>query len=125
METITTVFRSITSVNQLSFYAAVAVMCEVHASYHARTPVVGEKLSSSFVSNVINTNVLFNYDDPINRELLLQRFGERIEKLSQQDKLSKFCTDVESLTVVEVGQYFMTKDAAYFSQFTDAVACRE
>ena len=28
-------------------------------------------------------------------------------------------------TVVEVGQYFMTKDSAEFSQFTDAVACRE
>ena len=29
------------------------------------------------------------------------------------------------LTVVEVGQYFMTKDTEEFSQFTDAVACRE
>ena len=29
------------------------------------------------------------------------------------------------LTTVEVGQYFMTKDTEEFSQFTDAVACRE
>ena len=29
------------------------------------------------------------------------------------------------LNVVEIGQYFMTKDAEEFSQFTDAVACRE
>ena len=29
------------------------------------------------------------------------------------------------LNVVEIGQYFMTKDTAEFSQFTDAVACRE
>ena len=36
----------------------------------------------------------------------MQRYGERIEKLSQQDKLSKFCTDAGFLTVVEVGQYF-------------------
>ena len=36
---------------------------------------------------------------------------ERIEKLSQQDKLSKFCMDAGFLNV--------------FSQFTDAVACRE
>ena len=37
----------------------------------------------------------------------------------------KICTDAEFLTTVEVGQYFMTKDTAEFSQFTDAVACRE
>ena len=57
--------------------------------------------------------------------ILLQRYGERIEKLSRQDKLSKFCMDAGFLTVVEVGQYFMTKDTEEFSQFTDAVACRE
>ena len=51
--------------------------------------------------------------------------GERIEKLSQQDKLSKFCMDAGFLNVVEIGQYSMTKDTAEFSQFTDAVACRE
>ena len=50
-------------------------------------------------------------------ELLLQRYGERIEKSS--------CMDAGFLTVVEVGQYFMTKDTEEFSQFTDAVACRE
>ena len=51
--------------------------------------------------------------------------GERIEKLSQQDKLSKFCMDAGFLNVVEIGQYFMTTDTAEFSEFTDAVACRE
>ena len=29
------------------------------------------------------------------------------------------------LNVVDIGQYFMTKDTAEFSQFTDAVSCRE
>ena len=29
------------------------------------------------------------------------------------------------LNVVEIGQYFMTKDTAQFPQFTDAMACRE
>ena len=47
-----------------------------------------------------------------------------LKKLSQQDKLSKFCTDAEFLNVVEIGQYFMTKDTADYSQFY-AVACRE
>ena len=125
-ETIETVFRTITSVNQLSLYGAVAEMCEEYESYHDRTgrPVVGGQSSSSFVPNVIKTNVLLKSDDPVNKDLPLQQHGERIEKLSQQDRLSKFCTDAGFLTVVEIGQYFMTKDTAEFSQFTDAVACR-
>ena len=101
-------------------------MCEEYASYHDRTgrPVVGGQSSSSFVPNVIKTNVSLKSDDPAHKEFLVQRYGERIEKLSQQDRLSKFCTDAGFLTVVEIGQYFMTKDTAEFSQFTDAVACR-
>ena len=109
-ETIETVFRTIISVNQLSLYGALVEMCEEYESYHAGRPVVGEQSSSTFVPNVINTNAPLNNDDRAHKDLLLQRYGERIEKLSQQDKLSKFCKDAGSLTVVEVGQYFMTKD---------------
>ena len=102
-------------------------MCEEHETFHDRTgqPVVGGQSSSSFVPNVIKTNMPLNNCDPTHEELPLQRYGERIEKLSQQDKLAKFCMDAGFLNVVEIGQYFMTKDTAKFSQFTDAVACRE
>ena len=55
----------------------------------------------------------------------MQRHEERIKNLSQQDRLSKFCKDAGFLNVVEIGQYFMTKDTEEFSQFTDSVACRE
>ena len=61
-------------------------------------------------------------DDPAQEEDLLQRYRERIKKLSQQDRVSKFCTDAGFLTTVEVGQYFMTKDTEEFSQFTDSVS---
>ena len=71
---------------------------------------MGGQSSSSFVPNVIKTSVLLNDDDPAHKEFLLQRYGERIEKLTQQDTLSKFCTDAGFLTTVEVGQYFMTND---------------
>ena len=60
-ETITTFFfRTITSVNQLSLYGAVAEMCEECESYNDRTgrPVVGGQSSSSFVASVIKTNLL-------------------------------------------------------------------
>ena len=60
-----TVFRAITSVNQLSLYGAVAEMCKEYESYHDRTrgPVVRGQSSSSFVSSVIKTNMLLNDDD--------------------------------------------------------------
>ena len=83
------------------------------------------EFGSSFVPSVIKTNMPLNDDDPAHKDLLLQQYGERIEKLSQQGRLSKFCTDVGFLTMVDVGQYFMTKDTEEFSQFTDSVACRE
>ena len=85
---------------------------------------MGGQSSSSFVPRVIKTEVLLDCDDFARKDLLLQQYGERIEKLSQQDTLSKFCLDAGFLNV-EIGQYFMTKDTAEFSQFTDAVACRE
>ena len=87
--------------------------------------VVGEQSSSSFVPSVIKTEALLDCDDLVRKDLPLQQYGERIEKLSQQDKLSKFCMDAGFLNVVEIGQYFMTKDTEEFSQFTNTVACRE
>ena len=64
-ETLTTVFRTIISVNQLSLHGAVGEMCEEYESYHDRTgqQVVGGQSSSSFVPSVIKTNVSLNNDD--------------------------------------------------------------
>ena len=126
LETIETIFRIIVSANQLSVHGAVAETCEEYESLHDRTerPVVMGQSSSSLVLSVIKTEVPLDCDDLANKDLLLQQYGERIEKLSQQDKLSKFCMDAGFLNVVEIGQYFMTKDTAEFTQF-HAVACRE
>ena len=87
-----TFFRIIVSANQLSLYGAVAEICEEYETLHERTgqPVVGGQSSSSLVLSVIKTEVPLDCDDPANQDLLLQQYGERIEKLSQQDKLSKF-----------------------------------
>ena len=83
-------------------------MCEEYESYHDRTgqQVVGGQSSSSFVPSVIKTNVSLNNSDPAHKDFLLQRYGERIEKLSQQDRLSKFCTDAGFLTTFQVGTVF-------------------
>ena len=74
--------------------------------------------------SAINTEVPLDSDDPASQNFLFQQYEERIEKLSQQDKLSKFCMDAGFLNVVENGQYFMTKDTGDLTQL-NTVACRE
>ena len=123
-ETIETIFRIIVSANQLSLCGAVAEMCEEYESLHDRSGRPEMVMGQSIVLSTIKTEVPLDCDDPTNQDLLLQQYGERIEKLSQQDKLSKFCMDAGFLSVVEIGQYFMTKDAGDLTQF-HAVACRE
>ena len=54
------------------------------------------------------TTPTLSTDDPV-QEDLLQKLKERVERLSQQNRAIKICTDAGFLTTVDVGQYFMTK----------------
>ena len=58
-------------------------------------------------------------------QIYCKKYKERVERLSQQDRVIKICTDAGFLTTVEVGQYFVTKDTEEFSQFTEPVTCRD
>ena len=125
--TIETVFRTIISVNQLSIYGAVSDLCEEYKSCHVRTgrPVLVGPSAPLFVatSSLMKTPTP-STDDPA-QEDLLQEYQDRVNMLSQQNRVMKLCTDAGFLTTVDVGQYFMTKDTEEFSQFTESVACRE
>ena len=123
-ETIEAIFRIIVSANQLSLYGAVAEMCEEYESLHDRSGRPDTVMGQSIVLSEIKTEVSLDCDDPTNQDLQLQQYEERIQKLSQQDKLSKIFMDAGFLNVVEIGQYFMTKDTGDLTQF-HAVACRE
>ena len=63
-------------------------MCQEYETILHRTkqPVVGGQSSSAFVPNVIKTEVPLDCDDLALKDLQMQRYGEGIEKLSQQDK---------------------------------------
>ena len=69
-------------------------MCAECVSSHERTgrPVVEGRSNPLFVPSVMKTNILLN-DDLAHEKYLLRRYRERVEKLSQQDRVSKFCTD--------------------------------
>ena len=58
-------------------------------------------------------------------KIYCKKYQERVDKLSQQNRVSKICTDAGFLKTAEVGQYFITKDTEEFSQFAEPVTCRE
>ena len=120
--TIETIFRIIASANQLNLYGAVANMCEEYESFHDRTRRLEKVMGQSIVLSEIKTAVPLENEDPAYQNFLLRQYEERIERLSQPDKVSKFGMDAGFLSVVEIGQYFMTKDTG--EQFF-AVAFRE
>ena len=45
----------------------------------------------------------------LRKKIYCKSYQERVERLSQQNRVIKFCTDAGFLTTVDVGQYFMTK----------------
>ena len=96
--TIETVFRTIISVNQLSIYGAVSDLCEEYKTCHVRTvrPVMVRQSDPLFVltSSLMKTPIP-SIDDSW-QEDLLQKHKERVERLSQQNRVMKFCTEQDS-----------------------------
>ena len=113
--TIETVFRTTVSVYQLSIYGAVSDLCEEYEACHVKTgrPVLAGQ-SDPLFSSLMKT-LTPSTDDPA-QEDLLQKCQERVERLSQQNRVIKICTDAGVLTTVGVGQYFMTKVVSTFCQ---------
>ncbi len=60
----------------------------------------------------------------MNDQIIWQQYIQQVESLSPENKVSKFCKEAGFMRVVEVGQYFVTKDTGDFRQFR-SVACRE
>ena len=125
-DAITTIFRTIVSVNQLSLYGVVAEMCEELKLF------------------MIDRGNLLWWD---NRVLhLCQAWSRQTCRWIMMIVLTKifYCKDMEnelnchnktnwanfvwmqdSRMLLKSDNIFMTNDTAEFSQFTDAVACRE
>ena len=97
-------------------------MCEEYKSLHDRSRQPDVVMGQSIVLSEIKAEIPLEKDDRAYQNFLLQRYQERIKSLSQTDRVSKFCKDAGCISVVEVGQHFMTKDTG--EQFY-AKACRE
>ena len=115
--TIETVFRIIVSANRLSLHGAVANVSGEFETRRDGSGRPGVLMGQSIVLSEIKAEVPLENDIPSHQNLLLQRYEERIKLLSQENKVSKFCVDAGFVHVVEVGQYFMTKDTVISNNF--------
>ena len=70
----------------------------------------------------ISKDIVDNYRAMFESRISAGRTEERIKLLSPESKVSKFCMDAGFISVVVIGQYFMTKDTG--EQFF-AKACLE
>ena len=122
--TIETIFRIIISVNQLSVYGAVAAFCEEFENHQDGSGEPEILMGQSIVLGEFKAEVPSQNENPLNHQILWQQYIERIESLSPESKVSRFCMEAGFMRIVEVGQYFMTKDTGDFRQFR-SVACRE
>ena len=116
---IDTIFRIILSVNQLSVYGAVAAVCEEFEDHQDRTGELVIMVGQSIVLGEVKAE-----EDPMNDQIIWQQYIQQVESLSLENNVSKFCKEAGFMRVVEVGQYFVTKDTGDFRQF-HSVACRE
>ena len=122
--TIETIFRIIISVSQLSIYGAVAAICEEVEIHQDGSGEPDIQMGQSIVLGEIKAEVLLQDENPMNDQIIWQQYIERIESLSPESKVSRFCMEAGFMRVVEVGQYFMTTNTGDFRQFR-SVASRE
>ena len=123
-DTIDTIYRIILSVNQLSVSGAVAAVCEEFESHQDRSGELEILMGQSIVLGELKAEVPLHNENPMNDQILWQQYIQPVESLSPEIKVSKFCKEAGFMRVVEVGQYFVTKDTCDFRQFR-SVACRE
>ena len=123
-DTIDTIYRIILSDNQFSIYGAVAAVCEEVESHQDGSGEPEIRMGRSVVLGEIKAEAPLRNENSMNDQIIWQQYIQQVESLSPENKVSKFCKEAGFMRVVEVGQYFVTKDTGDFRQF-QSVACRE
>ena len=121
-DTVDTIYRIILSVNQLSIYGAVAAICDEYEGQPDNTgkPVILK--GQSIVLKKVKAEAPAR-EEPEDSNIFLQKYFQQVKLLSPENRLSKFCKEAGFMSVVEGGQYFVTRNASEFLLRT--VACRE
>ena len=122
--TIETIFRIIISVNQLSICGATAAFCEEFENHQDGSGEPEILMGQSVVLGEIKAEIPLQNENPSHHQILWQQYIERIDSLSPESKVSRFCMEAGFMRIVDVGQYFVTKNTGSLKQFR-SVACRE
>ena len=98
-ETIDTIYRIILSANQLSIYGAVAAICEEFVGQPDNTlePVILE--GQSIVLGKVKAEVPAQ-EEPEDSNIALRKYFQQVQRLSPEDRLSKFCKEAGFMSVV-------------------------
>ena len=91
-------------------------------THQDRTVQLVISVGQSIVLGEVKAEVPVHDEDLRDDQIILQQYVHQVESLSPENKLSKFWKEAGFMRVVEVGQYFVTRDAGEFKQ---TVVCRE
>ena len=81
-------------------------------------------VGQSIVLGDVKAEVPVHNEEPRDDQIIWQQYIQQVEFVSPENRVSKFRKEAGFMRVVEVGQYFVTKDTGSSSQFR-SVACRE
>ena len=97
--TIETVFGIIISANQLSIYGAAATFCEEFEIHQDGSGELDVLMGQSIVLGEILAEILLQNENSSNHQILWQQYMERIESLSPENKVSRFCMEAGFMRV--------------------------
>ena len=109
-----TIYRIILFVNQFSIHGAVAAVCEEFEDDQDGTGEFVILMGQSIVFGEVKAETPLHDENPMNEQIIWQQYIQPVESFSPENRVSKFCKEAGFMRVVEVGQYFVTKDVGFF-----------
>ena len=115
-------FIALSSLSISSVSAEVAAICGEYEGQPDNTgePVILE--GQSIVLGEVKAEALAR-EESEDSNIILQKYFQQVNSFSPENRLSKFCKEAGIMSVVEVGQYFVTRSASEF--LLPTVVCRE
>ena len=93
-------------------------LCEEFESHQDGSGEPEILMGQSIVLGEIKEEVPLQNEDSMNHQILWQQHIERIESLSPEGKVSRFCKEAGFMRVVEIGKYLLTKDTGNVRQIS-------
>ena len=82
-----------------------ATICEEFETHQDGSGELDVFIGQSFVLGEIKAEIPLQNENPLNHQILWQQYIERIESLSPESKVSRFCMEAGFMRIVEVGLF--------------------